>query len=117
MAFVAVMNTLLMSVMERTREIGLLCAIGWHAARVMAMIVLDGLILSAVGALGGIAAGLACLRWISGHPKLGALFQPEVTASVILQGAGMALLIGLLGGLYPAWRATRLNPMDLLRSE
>jgi putative ABC transport system permease protein len=117
MAFVAVMNTLLMSVMERTREIGLLSAIGWHSGRVVSIVVLDGVILSAAGAAGGIGLGLASLHWISVHPKLGGLFQPEVTSSVILEGAGMALLIGLLGGLYPAWRATRLNPMDLLRSE
>ncbi len=117
MAFVAITNTLLMSVMERTREIGLLSAIGWHSARVVVVVVLDGVILSGAGAAGGIGLGLACLHWISVHPKLGALFQPEVTVSVLLQGGGMALLIGLLGGLYPAWRATRLNPMDLLRGE
>jgi putative ABC transport system permease protein len=117
MAFVAVMNTLLMSVMERTREIGLFSAIGWSASRVVRMIVLDGLILSAAGAAGGIGLGLAALRWISRHPKLSALFQPEVTGWVLAQGAGAAMLLGVLGGLYPAWRATRVNPMTLLRGE
>ena len=117
MAFVAIVNTLLMSVMERTRELGLLSAIGWHPLRVVSLVVLDGLILSSAGGVGGAILGAAILRWISVHPKLSGLFQPEVTASVVLQGTLMALAIGLFGGLYPAWRATRLNPMDLLRSE
>ncbi len=117
MAFVAVLNTLMMAVMERTREFGLLTAVGWRSGRVVLMVMLDGVILSAAGAVGGIAAGLIGLRWISSHPKLGGLFQPEVTPFLILQAAFLAVALGLLGGLYPAWRATRLNPMDLLRSE
>jgi putative ABC transport system permease protein len=117
MAFMAVLNTLLMSVSERTREIGLLCAIGWRPSRIVAMVMLDGLVVSAGGAAAGIGMGLACLRWIARHPRLGGLFQPEVTTGLVLEGAVMAILVGLLAGLYPAWRATRLNPMDLLRSE
>jgi len=117
MAFMAVLNSLLMSVSERTREIGLLCAIGWRPSRIVAMIMLDGLMVSAGGAAAGIGLGLACLRWIARQPRLGGLFQPEVTAGLVLEGAAMAILVGLLAGLYPAWRATRLNPMDLLRSE
>ena len=117
MAFMAVLNTLLMSVSERTREIGLLCAIGWRPSRIVVMVMLDGLVVSAGGAVLGIGLGLACLRWIARHPRLGGLFQPEVTAGLVLEGAMMAMAVGLLAGLYPAWRATRLSPMDLLRSE
>lgn len=117
MAFMAVLNTLLMSVSERTREIGLLCAIGWRPSRLIAMVMLDGLAVSAGGAAVGIGLGLACLHWIARQPRLGGLFQPEVTAGLVLEGASMAILVGLLAGLYPAWRATRLSPMDLLRSE
>jgi putative ABC transport system permease protein len=117
MAFMAVLNTLLMSVGERTREIGLLCAIGWRPARIVVMVMLDGLVVSAGGAALGIGLGLASLRWIARHPRLGGLFQPEVTAGLVLDGAILAMAVGLLAGLYPAWRATRLSPMDLLRSE
>jgi putative ABC transport system permease protein len=117
MAFMAVLNTLLMSVGERTREIGLLCAIGWRPSRIVAMVMLDGLVVSAGGAAIGIGLGLACLHWIARHPRLGGLFQPEVTAGLVLEGAAVAILVGLLAGVYPAWRATRLSPMDLLRSE
>ena len=117
MAFVAILNTLLMSVNERTRDLGLLCAVGWSPLRVMTMVLLDGLLLSAAGAALGIGLGLAGLRWITAHPKLGGLFQPEVTPGLVLECVLMALLLGLLGGLYPAWRATRLDPMQLLRNE
>jgi putative ABC transport system permease protein len=117
MAFMAVMNSLLMSVSERTGEIGLLCAIGWSPSRIIAMVMLDGLLVSTGGAAAGIGLGLACLRWIARQPRLGGLFQPEVTSGLVLDGAAMAILVGLLAGVYPAWRATRLSPMDLLRSE
>ena len=81
------------------------------------MVILDGLLLSAAGAVLGGALGFGTLRWIMAHPQLGGLLQPEVTGWVVFEGAGKALLLGVLGGLYPAWRATRLNPMNLLRSE
>ena len=117
MAFVAVLNTLLMAVMERTREFGLLCAVGWDRMRVVAMVMLEGLLLSAAGAAMGIAGGIGGLHWIASHPKLGGLVQPEVSVELLLEAAAIAMAVGLLGGIYPAWRATRLNPMDLLRSE
>ena len=117
MAFMAVLNTLLMSVSERTREMGLLCALGWRPSRIVALVMLDGLAVSAVGAAVGVGLGLGCLRWISRQPRLGGLFQPEVTAGLVLEGLVTAMLVGLLAGLYPAWRATRLSPMDLLRSD
>ena len=117
MALIAVLNTLLMSVIERSREIGLLSAIGWHPVRVMAMVMLDGVVLASSGAVLGVGMGLLCLRWIIHHPKLGGLLQPDVTASLLLEGVVLALLMGVLGGLYPAWRAVRLDPMTLLRSE
>lgn len=60
---------------------------------------------------------LRAIAWSGSHPKLGGLFQPEVTTGLMAEAAGMALLLGLLGGLYPAWRATRLHPLELLRSE
>jgi len=117
MAFVAVLNTLLMSVTERTRDLGLLCAVGWHPARVMGLVALEGLWLAALGAALGTALGLACLHWIMRHPQMGALLQPEATPGLVVEAAGLVLLLGFAGGLYPAWRATRLNPASLLRSE
>lgn len=117
MAFVAVLNTLLMSVTERMREFGLLCAVGWKASRVLAMVVMEGFLLAAAGAALGVVLGLACLRWFARHPQLGGLLQPEVTPQLVVEAVLLALLLGALTGLYPAWRATRLNPIELLRSD
>jgi putative ABC transport system permease protein len=117
MAFVIVLNTLLMAVTERTREIGLLAAIGWKPSRVIATIVLEGLLLAAAGAALGVAAGLLGLRAMIRHPQIGSFLQPQVTPILVLESVALVLAIGALGGLYPAWRATRMRPMELLRGE
>jgi putative ABC transport system permease protein len=117
MTFVVVLNTLLMAVTERMREIGLLSAIGWHPARIVAAVVCEGLLLAGAGAAFGIAGGLLGLRWMIRHPQLGAFLQPDVTPALVLESVAMVLAVGALGGIYPAWRATRLQPVELLRGE
>jgi putative ABC transport system permease protein len=117
MAFVGVLNTLLMAITERMREIGLLSAIGWTPARVIGMIVLEGLLLAAGGAALGVPMGFLGLQLMTQHAQMGAFLQPEITVALILQASAAALLVGALGGLYPAWRAMRMSPMELLRGE
>jgi putative ABC transport system permease protein len=106
-----------MAITERVREIALLSAIGWTPARVIGMIVLEGLLLAAGGVVLGVPAGFLGLRWMMAHAQMGAFLQPEITAGLILQASAAALLVGALGGLYPAWRAMRMRPMELLRGE
>lgn len=117
MAFVIVLNTLLMSVSERTQEIGLLSAIGWQASRIITMVVVEGLLMAAAGAVLGVGFGMLGLRWMMSHRQIGALVQPEVTPMLIAEAVALACLIGALGGIYPAWRATRQRPVRLLRSD
>jgi len=117
MAFVIILNTLLMAVTERTREIGLLSAIGWKPSRVIATIVLEGLLIAAAGAVLGVAVGLLGLKLMTRHPQLGGFLQPDVTFVLVQQAVLLVLAVGALGGLYPAWRATRMRPMELLRGE
>jgi putative ABC transport system permease protein len=115
MAFVIVLNTLLMAVTERTREMGLLSAIGWKPSRVIAAIVLEGVLMAAAGSVFGIGAGLLGLQVLIRQPQLRGFLQPEVTPVLVLESVLLVLLVGALGALYPAWRTTRMRPMDLLR--
>ena len=112
-----VMNTMLMAVLERTREIGVLRALGWRRRRVLFLILEEGLLLGVLGGvLGlGVAFGLAFL--ISLIPQYGSVIEPQWTLLVFLRAFTVALALGLLGGLYPAFRATRLQPVEAIRYE
>ena len=117
MAFVIVLNTLLMAITERAREIGVLTTIGWKPSRVVATIVLEGVLMAAAGTLLGVGAGLLGLKLLMMHPQIGGFLQPEVTPVLVVQSVALVLGVGALGGVYPAWRATRMRPMELLRGE
>jgi ABC-type antimicrobial peptide transport system permease subunit len=111
------LNTMLMSVLERTREIGVLRALGWHRRRVLVMILQEALLLGAVGGVAGAMLGLglgALMSLVRG--SWGAL-EPTYTPQIFVQAVVVALVAGTLGGLYPAWRATRMRPVEALRYE
>jgi len=111
------LNTLLMSVTERTYDLGVLSALGWPAARILLMIVIEGILIAAVGSALGVVLGLGALRAIACVPLLRGLLEPAAGIRLVLETAGAALLIGVVGSLYPAWRALRMNPVDALRHE
>jgi ABC-type antimicrobial peptide transport system permease subunit len=114
---VGMLNTMLMSVLERTREIGVLRALGWRRARVLRMILQESLVLGAVGGVGGILMGLgmgSLLRLVPGtYGSIDLTYAPQL----FVQAVVVALIAGALGGLYPAWRATRMRPVEALRYE
>lgn len=117
MAFVVVLNTLLMSVAERTRELGVLSALGWPARRILAAITLEGVLLSLAGGLAGSLLGIAGLHGIATASALRGFVDPAVGAREVLEATVAAAVLGTLGALYPAWRAVRLDPVAALRSE
>jgi putative ABC transport system permease protein len=114
---IAVTNTMAMSVFERVREIGILRAVGWPARRIAALIVSEalGLCLPALGI--GLLLGWAGAVLFSKRAEAGQLLEPDFTAGVFAWGLAFALGVGVLGAIYPAWRATRLVPVDALRRE
>ncbi len=114
---VVVMNTMVMAVMERTREIGTLRAVGWRQSRVLGMILSESLALSAVSGGLGIVVGIGLAEAMSSAPAMAGLLKAEYTPTVFAEGMGVALLLGAVGGLYPAWRASRLRPVEALRYE
>ncbi len=111
------MNTMVMSVIERTREIGVLRALGWRRSQVLGMIMGEALLLSFVGGLLGILVGVALIEAASRAPGYGGMLQGGYTPGIFAQGLITALLLGTVGGIYPAWWAGRLTPIEALRYE
>ncbi len=114
---IGMMNTVIMSVFERTREIGTLRALGWRRRRVLAMVLLESLTISLIGAVLGaiLAFGLgALMRQI---PMFGGMLVVVLSPAVLGRALLVALALGTVGGLYPAWRAANLSPVEALRYE
>jgi putative ABC transport system permease protein len=114
MGVLMVLNTLLMAVLERTREIGILSAIGWSTERIMGALVIEGFILSAAGSLVGILLGIAGSKFLSAIPAIGRYVAVEPTVPLIAATALAAIVLGILGSFYPAWVATRQSPATAL---
>lgn len=116
-AFVVMINTLFMSVTERTHEIGILAAVGWSPRRIFTMILLEGGILAAVGAALGLLLGNYLFALILHLGGLGGFIGSQVSPQLMLLVAGSALALGLAGSLFPALRAVRMWPAQALRQD
>lgn len=114
---VGMLNTMLMSVLERTREIGVLRALGWRRRRVLGMILRESLLLGILGGLCGTVLGVLLAVGVTRMPGIAQAFAPVFKPMIFLQAAVVSLVAGALGGLYPAWRATRMRPAEALRYE
>ncbi len=114
---VGMMNTMVMSVFERTREIGVLRALGWRRSKVLFMVVRESLLLGVVSGLAGVAMGVTISKALALLPFVGGLLEPSFSPYTLVQVLIMALILGMIGGLYPAWWASRLHPIEALRYE
>jgi len=111
------LSAMVMTVLERTREIGTLRAVGWSRGRVMRMIMGEAIVLSLIGGVIGVLLGIF-LAWAAAQiPNVGTFLEGSISFSIIVQGMMTALLLGLVGGLYPAWTAAGLQPVEALRYE
>lgn len=107
---IAVANTMLMAVLERRAEFALLSAVGWSGPQVAGLVLAEGVGVSVVGAAIGLLAGVIGADLLVHALGAQAFVAPEVTAWGLGRGLLVGLAIGVLGGLYPAWRVTRLRP-------
>ena len=114
---IGVMNTMVMSVFERTREIGILRAVGWRGSRIMRMIVGESLILCLVATVAGSALGVLASRSVLLIPAVRSVLDPQYTVDIFVRALVVAIAVALVGAAYPAMRAVRLEPMEALRHE
>jgi len=110
---IGIMNIMLVSVTERTREIGLRMAVGARSADVLAQFLVEAVVLSGIGGLIGLTLGIGGATGVSSFAHWPVIVSPQaVVISVLFSG-----LVGVLFGFYPAWRASCLDPIEALRYE
>jgi putative ABC transport system permease protein len=111
---IGVMNIMLVTVTERTREIGLRKAIGAKRRDILIQFLVEAMTLSLLGGAIGIAIGVGGAAAVSSLSKQ---FQPSVSPITVALATGVSAMVGLIAGLYPALRAARMNPIEALRHE
>lgn len=113
----SVLNTMATGVEERTREIGILAAIGWTRSRILALILSEGFLLAGLGGIAGILLGWVGHDFLVDSVSRGAQLETSTMAVQALRAEAIALLVGLIGAFVPAWRASRLAPAAALRRQ
>ena len=111
---IGIMNIMLVSVSERTREIGIRKAIGAKKKDIMSQFLVESLMLTGIGGIIGILLGLFIIKYIIGSINL---IEPVYSIPWIIASFSISLIIGVTFGLFPANKAAKLNPIDALRNE
>ena len=110
---IGIMNIMLASVMERTREIGVRRAIGARPRDILAQFVVESFTISLMGGISGIVIGVVLARLVAAY----AGWPTVITLSSLVISTGVSMTVGLVSGIYPARRAAALNPVEALRYE
>ncbi len=110
---IGIMNILLVSVTERTREIGIRMAVGAKRWHILLQFIVEAVVLSTVGGLIGVGLGVAGAKVASNVAGWPTIISPDI----LVIAFGFSALVGIFFGLYPANKASRLNPIDALRYE
>lgn len=117
-AGLGIMNIMLVSVTERTREIGIRKAVGAKRRNILMQFLLEATTISVIGGLIGIGVGIGASKLLSGSITMNfSEIETVITPDTVIIAFVVALGIGIVAGVYPAFRASRLNPIDALRYE
>jgi putative ABC transport system permease protein len=108
---IGVMNIMLVTVTERTREIGIRKALGAQRSDILSQFLVEAMILAGLGGILGVAIGVGAGQFE------GAGLNPVISPSAVVLSFGVSILIGIFFGIYPASRAAALTPMEALRYE
>ncbi len=111
-----VMNTMLMTVFERTHEIGILLALGWKRMRIVLLVLYESAILGFLGGIFGVLVGWAALKILEQTPSIRGLLEPDMGLDLALKAVAIAVVVGIVSGLYPAWRSSRMTPSLALQA-
>jgi putative ABC transport system permease protein len=114
---ISMLNTMVMSVVERTREIGILRAIGWPPGRVIRMVLGESMLLGLAAVAVGTVGAVAVTHLLAQAPQVSGFIEGGVAPAVVARGVLITALIGLVGGAYPALRAARLLPTEAIRHD
>ena len=114
---IGIMNIMIVSVTERTREIGIRKAVGARRRDIMLQFLMEALVVSLLGGLAGVFGGIGMSEFVEGKELNGQAISTVVEPSSIVLAFGISAAIGLFFGIYPASRAARLNPIEALRYE
>ena len=110
-------NTMSMSVFERTREIGILRALGWKKGHVLVLIQLEAAVLGLGGGFLGVFFGWGALRLLAALPQTASIVSASLPLPLLAEALGIAILAGLIAGALPAWRGASLSPVEALRHD
>jgi putative ABC transport system permease protein len=108
---------MIMSVFERTREIGVLRAVGWKRWRIILMIISEALAVTILATVAGIVIGVVVALGISALPVMRSLVEPAFNSVLFQRAIIVGIFVGILGGVFPAVKAARLSPLEALRYE
>ena len=109
-----VMNTMLMTVFERKQEISVLLAIGWRQSRIVRMILWESALLGLFGGIVGVLLGMVGVKLLQQTPAIRGMLEPDLSAGLMASAVVIAVIVGIISGLYPAWRSSRLSPSHAL---
>ncbi|OYT54840.1 MAG: hypothetical protein B6U72_01120 [Candidatus Altiarchaeales archaeon ex4484_2] len=110
---IGIINTMIMSVMERRREIGIMKAIGATTTNILVQVLEESAFLSLIGGTIGLALGYGACSLLTRYTTVNTIITPELVGIAVV----FSLVLGIGAGLYPAWSASRLDPIEVLRYE
>ncbi len=121
-ASIGIMNTMLTSVMERTREIGIMKAIGATNRDIMSIFIIEGILVSSIGGIFGIILGVfgsqGLTMILNSFMRMGGSgLAPVITIMSVVLAVAVSIIVGVLSSLYPAWKAARMSPIEAVRYE